>query len=558
MALIATNISQSYGHLQVLAAVSVSVSPGDRLALVGANGSGKSTLLRILATVEEPDSGRVSRGAEDELGYLPQTVTALAGSAIEDVIAASVSGLRQLERRMRELEVRMATPAGATAAVLHEYGEISSRFESRDGYELHSSIAKVLANLGVGYLEQSRPIAQLSGGERARVALATLLLAAPDILLLDEPTNDLDEMALTWLQSYVMGYGGGILFISHDRDFIDAVCTGILELDEHLHTITRYEGNYERYLKAKSAALIRQQQAYEAQQEQIRDLRDRVARTARLIGHNRAARDNDKHLYNFKGANVDRAVSRNVRAAYEQLERIQANPVQPPPQRLQFRATLGDSRIPAQAVAIEADQLSVDFSGRIVLDGVDCVLRSGDRICLIGPNGSGKTTLLRLLAQRAKPDRGKVRVRRGLRIGYLGQEPQLPDPKESIAQNIMLGLRAGGITAVSDESRGWLVRWGLIYREDLTKRADQLSVGQQRKVELGILIATAPDALLLDEPTNHLPLDVVESLEKAMLEFDGPVLIVTHDRRLIRQFPYKVWYLNDGRLCEKTHALVNP
>lgn len=546
MAFSARGIGKDYAHRPVLANVSLGLNPSDKIALVGSNGSGKSTLLRILAGSEIPDEGAVTHSASDEIGYLPQFVQTIEGDTIQDVITSSVAGLRYLERQMRELEGHMAECA--SGAVLDEYGEISARFDARGGYDIDARTDEVLANLGAGHLRRDRTVSGLSGGEKARVGLAALLLAAPDVLLLDEPTNDLDDRALAWLENYLTLYRGGILFVTHDRDFIDAVATAILELDEHSHNLTRYEGNYRVYLAVKRATRISAQQAYDAQQEEIARLRERAATTARAVGFGRPASDPDKFAHNFRGARVERTISRNVRAALEQLERIDAHALEPPPKPLRFQARFSAGQLRPGTVALQAHQLVVRHGDRTVLEDVDCLLEADDRVCLVGPNGSGKSTLLRILAGRAQPDTGTVRSVPGIRIGYLPQEPLFPEPDQTVAATVTLGLRRAGLPSVTDEARGWLVRWGLLTRDDLTKRVADLSVGQQRKVELGILIGAHPDALLLDEPTNHLTFDVIESLQAALADFDGPVLIATHDRRLIREFPRRLWRMDLGRL----------
>jgi macrolide transport system ATP-binding/permease protein len=546
MALSARGISKEYGHLPVLNGVSVGLAPGTRVALVGANGSGKTTLLRILAGQETPDEGTVARSAYDEIGYLPQTLPAIQGETIRDVIASSVAGLRHLEQRLRELEQRMT--AAPDDAMLAEYGEASARFEDRGGYIIEARTDEVLASLGVAYLTQDRRVAEVSGGEKARLALAALLLAAPDILLLDEPTNDLDDRALSWLEGYLAGYRGAVLFVSHDRDFIDATATAIIELGEHSHELTRYEGNYGRYLDARRAALARARQAYDAQQDEIAELRLAAATTARAVGFSRPARDPDKSAHNFHGMKVDKAVGRNIRAAQERLARIQDSPLHAPPKPLRFRARFAAGRLRPGTVALSGSGLTVRYGDRVVLDQVACVLEAQDRICLIGPNGSGKSTLLRILSGLSQPDSGGVSTQRGIRLGYLAQEPRLPDPSATVADTILLGLRQAGLATATAEACGWLVRWGLLARDDLTKRVGELSVGQQRKLELGVLVGSGPDALLLDEPTNHLAFDVIESLQEALTEFHGPVVVVTHDRRLIRQFARTTWTLRAGGL----------
>ena len=546
MAFSANRITKEYGHRRVLADVSVGLTPGDKIALIGANGAGKSTLVRILAGLEKPDEGTVTHSARDEIGYLAQHVPTIGGETISDAITSSVAGLKAIEERMRELEQQMVEDPSPD--VLEEYGELSQRFEARGGYEIAARTGEVLASLGVAYLSRNRLIAALSGGEKARVALAALLLAVPDLLLLDEPTNDLDDRALAWLEGYLKTYKGAILFVTHDRDFIDAVATAILELDEHTHGLTRYEGNYGRYLEIKRASRIRAEQAYEAYEDELAALRDKLRTTARQVSHGRAATDPDKSNYNFRGKNVERAISRNVRNALERLERLEASPVPSPTRPLRFQARFAEGTLNPGTVAIDARDLSVRYGSRTVLDRVSCFLAAGSRVCLIGQNGTGKSTLLRILAGRDEPQAGKVLWAADLRIGYLPQHPSLPEPAKTVADNITLGLRQAGLAEVTDEARGWLVRWGLLTRDDLTKKVRDLSIGQQRKAELGILVGSSPDLLLLDEPTNHLSFDVIESLQEALTDFHGPMLIVTHDRRLIRQLPTSIWTLLDGHL----------
>ncbi|MGH3754552.1 MAG: ATP-binding cassette domain-containing protein [Pseudonocardiaceae bacterium] len=300
---------------------------------------------------------------------------------------------------MRELKQHMTNCVDDT--VLKEYGEISTHFEVRGGYDIDLRTDEVLANLRVGYLTRDRKVSGLSGGEKARVGLAVLLLAV-------EPR----------------------------RIMISARTT--------------------------SVALRRSGQS------------------AETFG------------LSTRSWSVSRPISSNL------------------PKLLRFRARFSGGRLRPGTVAVEAHGLVMRYGERTVLDRVDCLLEADDRVCLIGPNGSGKSTLMRILAREAEPQAGDLRWVPGVRIGYLPQEPNLPEPAATVAANITLGLRRAGLPSVTDEARGWLVRWGLLTREDLTKRVADLSVGQQRKVELGILVGSGPDVLLLDEPTNHVTFDVIE------------------------------------------------
>jgi macrolide transport system ATP-binding/permease protein len=419
---------------------------------------------------------------------------------------------------------------------MQQFGELQHRFEVRGGYELDHRSSEILAGLGLSGLDQDRPVTSLSGGELSRVALAALLLEAPDVLLLDEPTNHLDMSGLNWLQTYLSGYRGGILFVSHDRVFIDAVATSIVELDENLHTLERYEGNYQRYLEAKAAKRARQQQAYETWQEEIAELEEQARTVARSIGHGRAASDNDKRSYNNRGIGVDKAISRNVRAAQERLERLKRTPVEPPPEPMRFSAVIDRAARANDSEALVASNLSKSFGDRQLFSGLDFALKDGDRLAVVGPNGAGKSTLIEMLLGKFQPDTGSVYVGKGRRVGFLEQHPRQFPAELNLGQAFIWALHQEGLTHVSNEARGWLVRWGLFRRSDLPKPVNSLSTGQIRKLEIALIFASEPDILILDEPTNHVSLSVLESFETALAEFTGPVLAVSHDRRFLKRF----------------------
>ncbi|HEX8033344.1 MAG TPA: ATP-binding cassette domain-containing protein, partial [Ktedonobacterales bacterium] len=326
------SLSKTFGAADVLRDVSLVVNRGERIGLVGANGAGKTTLLRILTGGEAADAGTVTFAPDVEVGYLPQTTPDFHGATLDDLIRESVGGLRRMESRMRAIEAELAAAGGDGAegsdgrvqALLDEYGHLATRFQDRGGYELDHRIAAVLAGLRLDYLPRTREVRSLSGGERARVGVAALLLRSPDLLLLDEPTNHLDVASLEWLEGYLAAYDGAALIVSHDRQFLNRTVTVICEIDDLTRGLVRYEGDYDAYAQAKAAARAEWEERYQRQQEEIKELRRRIREADTHGGHNRAPTDNDKMSYKFFGERVQRTVGRTVRSAQEELARIEA------------------------------------------------------------------------------------------------------------------------------------------------------------------------------------------------------------------------------------------
>jgi macrolide transport system ATP-binding/permease protein len=535
-------LSKSYGAATVLADISFAVNPGERIGLVGPNGAGKSTLLRILNDEEALDSGTVARAPSAEVGYLPQTTPAFYGRTLDDLIHESVGNLRRIEARMRELEAAMVVPRSNADALLEEYGTLATRFVDRGGYELDHRIGAVLAGLRLEYLPRDRNVQTLSGGERARVGLAALLLGSPDLLLLDEPTNHLDAATLDWLESFLTSYSGAALIVSHDRQFLNATVTRIFELDDTTHELREYAGDYDAYARARAAARARWEEDYARQQEEIAELRRRIREAARQVGHHRAPADSDKSAYNFFGEQVQNTVSRTVRAAQVQLARIEADPILKPPKPLRFQPQFQTQTVQARTV-LAAAGVWKRLDGRDVLRDASLELRPGARLVLVGPNGAGKTTLVRLLMSLDMPDAGEVRRAPGVRIGYLPQDSAPLDPHRTVLDTYREGLVGPEGTLVAS-----ILGNGLFRLEDLSKTVGQLSVGQRRKLEIARLVAQRPNVLVLDEPANALSLDVLEAFETAVLAFPGPVLVVSHDRWFLSRFGGERWQLAEGTL----------
>jgi macrolide transport system ATP-binding/permease protein len=536
------HLCKSFGAITVLDDISFNVNPNNRIGIVGSNGVGKTTLLNILISKESYDSGSFSFTPHTEVGYLPQTTPEFSGHTIQDLILESVGNVHQLEKRMRELETAMSTAnSDQLARLMDEYEQVSSRFQDRGGYELDYKIDSILAGLHIAYLPRDREMQTLSGGEKARVGLAALLLRSPDLLLLDEPTNHLDFASLEWLEFYLSNYRGAILLVSHDRQFLNRTVNQIFEIDEHSHHLKKYDGNYDAYVLAKAAERAKWEEDYERQQEEIKELRKRVRETARNVAHHRPATDNDKTAFNFFGGRVQNTISRGVRAAEEQLRRIEANPIPKPPKLMQVSSSFNIEPLQAEVV-IRVSNLTKCWNETCILDDVDFTIASDARILLFGPNGAGKTTLLKILMGIEKPDRGEIRIIESARIGYLPQDPQM-----DLNKTVIDTYRYGQV-GYEGEFVGRLIGYGLFSLEDMQKKVGQLSIGQRRKLEIARLMAEGPNVLLLDEPTNYISLDVLEAFEAAIIKFPGPVIAVSHDRWFMQRFGGKMWELLDGKI----------
>jgi macrolide transport system ATP-binding/permease protein len=544
------NLSKSYGYQTVLKDVSLTLDAGQRGGLVGANGAGKSTLLKIIVGEVEADSGAVNIGHSVELGYLAQTIPFAGDKTLGDLITESTSHIRQLEARMRQLETRM-TPANADLdTIMAEYGEVSDQFERRGGYDLDYRIDVVLNGLNVGHLPRDRRFETLSGGEKARVGLAMLLLNAPDVLLLDEPTNHLDSRSLNWLENYLAVYRGGVLIVSHDRYFLNRTVNVILEIDEHTRTIKRYSGDYDAYRTAKTLERRQWEQSYVRQQEEIKALRLEIKETARRNDNYRAHKDNDKLVRNGKRATHQATVSKRVNVAEEKLKRIEAHPIPEPPDELRFNPEFDPQALRGR-LPLMVSGLGKSYGQKNILENITFAVHPRDRLAIVGPNGAGKSTLVRILMGEESADAGEIYWNSGINIGYLDQEQR--------ALNLSLSLFEAyhdGLPLTDQQLKAMLLKSGLFRYEEFEKKVGELSSGQQRKLQIARLIAGRANFLILDEPTNHVSFDVLEGLEAALRDFPGPIIAVTHDRRFLEQFDGEILELRDGQFIHYQDYLI--
>lgn len=538
-----SEISKHYGVQQVLSGVSITLGAGNRIGLVGANGVGKSTLLKIIVGDIEADEGEITLTSAARLGYLPQVIAASDGKTIDDLIGESMVHITALESEMRRLEDAMATAQGSELDnIMQVYGQVAEQFEWYGGYEIDYRVEMVFEGLGISQLSRDRFLKSLSGGEKARVGLAILLLSSAGVLLLDEPTNHLDFASLTWLEDYLSQYRGGILIVSHDRQFLNRTVNSIIEIEEHSRQAKQYSGDYDAYLQVKAQERLRWAETYDRQQEEIKELRQEVKVKARQVAHNRAPTDGDKFLKHFKRARVEKTVARRVQSAEERLKRIEDDPIPPPPEKLHFDTRFDTSDLESHT-PLTVSGLWKTYGNRTVLNGLSFTLDRHHRVALVGANGAGKSTLLKILAGIETADEGEVMFSPQVKIGYMDQAQASLDGHETVFEAFCKGLDGN-----EQQLKAILFNTGLFQYEETLHTLQELSSGQKRKLQIARLIAEGANLLLLDEPTNFVSFDILENFEAALKDFDGPIIAASHDRRFLEQFEGEVWALDEGRI----------
>ncbi|MFI6875948.1 ABC-F family ATP-binding cassette domain-containing protein [Streptomyces sp. NPDC050400] len=548
--LLAENLHCVLGDRVVLHDVSLKVSHGERVGLIGENGRGKSTLLRAIAGDLAPQRGEVVRAVTGHVGFLPQQPDFPADFTIDDVLARATAQFAEMSARMRAAEERMASDEGDLAAVLDEYGRLQEEFDRRGGWELGARIGEVLDVFGLAGIDRGRGVRTLSGGERSRLALAALVLDEPAGLLLDEPTNHLDDRAVDWLVQWLGAYRGPCLIASHDRALLDTAVTAIVDLDGPRGSTVRYGGGYRDYLAERAAARERWWQRYREWSKELAEARRRVQRAATSGRVYSGRADNDKLSYDAAGSGAERAVARTGRAAQLHLQRLLGEAVPRPPEPLDFAppqdAEAAEAGKAADGVQEPADGVLLRATGVTVgevLRAADLELAAGSRFVISGPNGAGKSTLLSVLVGERAPDAGQVWRAPGLRIGYLPQDSDFGAERRGL-----LDAFAARRAAHVEDAAAELTRFGLFGADDFDTPANRLSIGQWRRLDLALLFAARPHLLLLDEPTNHLSLVLVEQLLDAVDRFTGPVVTVTHDRALRERHRDRLLELSGGRL----------
>ena len=505
-------LGKSFGGDELFSEFTAEVNPEERIALVGDNGVGKSTLLSIIAGRESPSAGKVHLARGARIGYLPQVARLAGDETLYDAMKRPFSDLLAMEQEMRALEIRMAE--SDDPEILHRYDALHEEFTRRGGYEIDARIRAVLAGVGFTEEEFARPVAELSGGEEARAALARVLVEDPDLLLLDEPTNHLDFAALAWLEERLLNFPGAVILVSHDRHLLDRTTNRTWEIANG--RITTYRVGYTRSRPLRAAAEEKQLELYIRQQETIARYKDFIARHHAGQKH-RQAKDREKKLEHLKK---------------ELVERPQAA------KGIKLRIPLGT---PSGKMVLRIKDLAVGYDRPLLSVAEETVYR-GERVGIIGENGCGKTTLLRTIIGAHPPLAGTITLGHGVRIAYFSQTQE-----GLYGDRTVLDALLSRFDLTIGEARGILGQFRFV-GDDVKKRLSALSGGERSRLALAILSLTEGNLLLMDEPTNHLDLRSQEILQQALIDYRGTILLVSHDRALLEAVTTKIWEIEGKEL----------
>ncbi|HOR55959.1 MAG TPA: ABC-F family ATP-binding cassette domain-containing protein [Flexilinea sp.] len=512
----AQKLSKSFGAEDIFSEITLSIPRGAKIGLVGPNGSGKSTLLQILMGITPSDSGSVQRAKKITIGYLPQKFEAEFEKSPYQECLSVFSDLILMKGKLNQMEQDLAN-GNNVSELLSSYGNLQNTFESRGGYVFETRIHQVLQGLGFSKSEENRPWYQLSGGQKTRAYLAKILLMNPDLLILDEPTNHLDINAIEWLESFLKEYKGGALIVSHDRYFLNQTVEVIWELDSSFEI---YHGNYDAYLQQRQARYERQKAEFESQQEFI-------------------AKEEEYIRRNIEGQNTRQAQGRRTR-----LERLlEESKITNPILHRKIQTNLSSS-IRSGDIVLRTKNLEIGYldDHKKLISIPDVVLQRGECVAILGPNGVGKSTFIKTILNEIPPLAGEVEMGANLKVGYFAQAHEKLNPKATLMDEIS----AAAPQMLPAEIRSYLARF-LFTGDDVFKTTETLSGGERGRLALAILALQNANLLLLDEPMNHLDLEAQETLQALLKDFNGTILLVSHDRYLVDAIATQIWEVNPDK-----------
>lgn len=514
------DLRYSVEERELLKGVNCTIRASRRSALIGPNGAGKTTLFRILTGELRAHAGSIVHPKNYRIGYLPQEEISIKGESVFSTAMEGRQDILSLEREMAEIHQALDSSRDDQEGLLSRLGELEQKYRALDGYLLESKTKSILSGLGFSEGEIQKPLSDFSGGWRMRAYLARLLVQAPDLLLLDEPTNHLDLPSLEWLEQYLLSFSGSMVLVSHDRYFIDRLAQDIYELDRG--DLEYYPGDYHFYERKKEQKAALLQKKFETQQAEIKR--------------------QEKFIQRFRYKATKAA---QVQSRIKQLEKMERIILPPSSRRLGFSLKVGQS---SYKDVLEIENMSFRYDEDWVLEDLDLQVSRGDTIALVGVNGAGKTTLTRLVAGQLSPQKGKIQLGKRTRVGYYAQH-------QVASLNLSATIYDEVAATVSNESIPRIRDVLGIFQfsgDEVFKKISVLSGGEKARVSLTKILLSPINFLIMDEPTNHLDMNSRAAIENALQEFDGTLLVISHDRYFLDKLVYRVVELKGKRLIEYT------
>ncbi|MFN8610210.1 MAG: ABC-F family ATP-binding cassette domain-containing protein [Vulcanimicrobiota bacterium] len=513
-----SNITKHLGGRTLYKSASFQANPGDKIGLVGPNGAGKSTVFRILVGQMGVDEGTVSMPAKTVVGYFSQDTAEMSGHSVLAEVMAGAGKVADLADKIADLEERLGQEMSEDemTRLLERYGDVREEFEALGGYEVETRAQTILTGLGIAPEDHHRPVESFSGGWKMRIALARILTLQPDLLLMDEPTNHLDLESIIWLEEWLKNYQGTLILTSHDREFMNKIVTRIIEINYGQLTI--YGGNYDFYERERDLRAEQTLAAAKRQQDMLAKEEEFIARFKARASH-----------------------AAQVQSRVKKLEKIERIEVQEEGRAVKFEFPT-PPRSGEEVVQIK--HVSKSYGEKLVLKEAEAVVRRLNKVAVVGVNGAGKSTLLKMLAGHLEPSEGAVNIGASVNLGYFSQNSlDLLDPEKTVFEQVYEEMPTATIGQVRT-----LLGCFLFSGEDADKKISVLSGGEKSRVVLAMILAKPVNFLVLDEPTNHLDMRSREILMDSLKEFEGTVVLVSHDRHFLREVSNRVYHIEDHKM----------
>ena len=511
----ANKIERSFAGEVLFDNITLQVDERDRIALVGKNGAGKSTLLKILVGEEEPTSGEINKKKDISLSYLAQDSRFESENTIYDEMLHVFDDLRRTEKQLRQMELEMGEKSGEDLnKLMSDYDRLSENFRQADGFTYEADIRAILNGFKFDESMWQMKIAELSGGQNTRLALAKMLLEKPNLLVLDEPTNHLDIETIAWLENYLVNYSGALIIVSHDRYFLDKVATITLDLTKH--SLDRYVGNYSRFVELKEQKLATEAKNYEKQQKEIAALEDFVNRNLVRASTTKRAQSRRKQLEKMERLDKPEAGKKSANMTF-QSEKTSGN------------------------VVLTVENVAIGYDGEILSEPINLDLRKMNAVAIVGPNGIGKSTFIKSIVDQIPFIKGEKRFGANVEVGYYDQTQSKLTPSNTVLDELWNDFKLTPEVEIRNRLGAFLFSG-----DDVKKSVGMLSGGEKARLLLAKLSMENNNFLILDEPTNHLDIDSKEVLENALIDFDGTLLFVSHDRYFINRVATHVLELSEN------------